>query len=1444
MSSYRLPDGSVPILLSADHLGLLPGAAAALLSYVERHPEASPDRLSDMLFRTRSARRYRALAMVDSRTGLIDALRAIVDGRNHPAVVRSAEPAAARRSAYVFPGQGGQRPGMGKLFYEHMPAFRAEVDRCGELFAELFGASPTAYLLDEGLDPGDSARVVQPALFAEMAGLAAMWRSVGIAPDVVVGHSQGELAAAYVSGAMTLADAVLVVGARARAVDTIASDRYAMAVVAADRDECEELLARRSGWAQVSVVNSPRMVGISGERGTVEEVVANLTADDRFARLIRVEYPAHTDRVTDVRQQVQDAVGDRLRNRHFLNTDIDCLGATLGGAVTSDLPVDEYWFWNLRNTVRFDKAIDAAIAREVDTFVELAEHPTLALSIQENLAAVAPGRRVTVTGTSSRAAADLSEFTRNLAMLAVQDSNYSWDALRVESDEVVRLPLEDFPNTGMNEVRLWLPYNGGDASRNMVPDNGSPAPRVSEPIRTAPPQLLIETWNRLAHRSLVPPRSLGVIDHTGQRGELAAALCAHAPDQGASARLIDVAAGEDTGDVDTLVVLLPALPELSAAAAVAEVAEFFGTRGWWSKPGAAVTDWWLVTAGGETAVRDDPPPHPVHAAAAAGFRCAGTEYPGIGFRHLDLSPAEAGADDAPTIITALHTADEPELALRGGTLYAKRLVEADREGVTPVVVPDTVVILGGTGAVGLEFCEHVARHGARRIALVSRSGETAAVGDRLRRLRDLGTAEIRVIQCDIGDAAATRRLADELRDMPAGLVVHAAADIAGLTNIELVNVTAAEADRVVRGKVVGLAHILDSLALEQDCRLLLCSSLAATLGGRGMSVYAAANRMLDAEAQRLRAAGRDAVSVQWGQWDVHRGAGTSAADVLAGVGYLPMRSEDAVTMGFHGLRENSIIAAFDWDRGRSVLGQYGYGPVLSQLETPDPIHTDPATRAPVPESRPPVPESRPPIPDDRGPVHGTRSTVPETAVPQRLLRLLAEVIGADDPATIDTARPLVAVGLDSLQALELRRRVDEEFGCDLPVADLIGGASLNDVVRLVDGQSAAPVPVMPTLGTRLENTTPAGPERVGSTAAVPTPEMLDADRIRSARRDLDLFGLRAMLRVLRPVLDAQTFRTDEEIAAALAFAPRHRWLLRQWLLALTENGCLDHDPERGHRYRGEVPAPSCGDLYEVCADLGYAREFATFLSGSAERLLDLAQDRLRVQELLFPNGDMVTADTFYRDNLGSRYLNSAAREAVAEVVERLRPDRAAVRILELGAGVGGLTSEVVAGLAGEPVDYHFTDLSAFFLNAARKRFADVPGMRFGIVDMNTHLPRQPRCDIVLASNVLHNAQHIGQTLRQLHDLLEPGGAVIFLEFCRAHCLMLTSVHFLMSPGAGRIRAGGTDVRAGTDRIFLTEDEWLDQLAASGLTPRPVLPAADHPLAVLDQKVFVAVRDRE
>ncbi len=1374
-------------------------------------------RIAEMIFRTRVARRHRALAMVDGTAELIDTLRAVVAGREHPRLVRSTAAPGGRGIAFVFPGQGGQRPGMGRLFHDRVPAYRDEVARCDAVFRELFGTSPLDYLLDENAPADDSAHIVQPALFVQMAGIAAMWRAVGVEPAAVLGHSQGELAAAYVAGLLPLSDAALIVGTRARAVDTISSDDYAMAVIAADRDTCEDLLARRSGWAQVSVINSPTMVALSGERETVAEVVDDCTEQGIFAKVIRVRYPAHTSAVAEFRDEIRDAVQSRVRNQYFAPGDIACFGATLGAEITTDLPVADYWFWNLRNPVRFDKAVAAAAAHEIGTFVEIAEHPALQLAIRENLT----GTDARVVGTSHRTAADLAEFTRNLAAVAVDEPDYRWESLRTDTNTPPALPLPDFPHARMNEVRLWLPYTFGAPVYTGAPVP-APAPITSrtEP-ETAAAQLIEEHWVRLSRRTMSKPRRLGVIDHTGTRAELAARLCAEAADHGATARIIDPAAEPEPADIDTFVVLLPEYPETTAADAAEATADFFGIRAWWPGTNPALTGCWLVTTGGEAVRDDDPAPHPVAAAVSAGFRCAGMEFPGATFAHLDVAPGTS----ATSILTALHTAGETELALREGGLYAKRLRAA--EPGPAAGDPAHIVITGGTGSLGLQICEHFARSGTAHITLVSRSGESPEITEALRPIRQVGATRIRVLACDIGDPTAVSRLAAELRGQPVDLLLHAAADYAGLSELELAAITPEQVRQVLHGKALGVELLLEALPLAGNCRTVLFSSLAATLGGRGKIIYAAANRMLDAFARRARTAGHDCVSVQWGQWAVYQGQHATDTAQLAAVGYLPMASSDAITLGLSGLRGNAIVAAFDWERGRSVLDAYGYGQVLRDLRAPAPAaETSPAT--------------------------------PAADIGGRVVGVLAEVLGADDSDALDITRPLVALGLDSLQALELRRRIESEFGYDLPVSDLLGGATVDTITAVLSEHRRA-TPAQPGPAAPAQRATkaaappsadrtprPTEPAEIAAlarrTAEQAVPADLDPRRLRTARRDLDIAGMHAMLNTLAPALSDGGFHTADDIAARVDFAERHHWLLRRWLDELTGEGCLEFDPAHGYRSAAAPPEPGSDDLYRICAELGYSREFADFLRSSAEHLPDLARDRVRVQELLFPGGDMLTAEGAYRENIISHYLNLAAREVVAGVTARLAGDRAPVRILELGAGIGGTTDEVIAGLTGLAVDYHFTDLSTFFLNAARDRFAAHSWMRYGIVDMNADLRgATERYDIVIGANVLHNALHIGEMLRDLRNLLNPGGAVVFVEACKANYPLLTSMKFLMSAAPGGTHPGKEDIRQGA-RIFLTEDEWCEQLRTAGFTPMVVLPEREHPMFLLDQRVFAAIRD--
>lgn len=1014
MSSYRLPDGSVPILLSSDNPDLLGPEAAAVADYLAVHPDVTPDRLADMLFRTRSPRRHRAVVMADAQTDVIAALRAVADGRPHPAVVRSERAATAQRVAYVFPGQGSQRPGMGAMLYEHSSAYRDAVDECDKVFHDLYGWSPRAYLLEAGQEADDKALTVQPALFVQMVGVAAMWQAAGVGPGVTVGHSQGEIAAAYVSGAQTLRDAVRIVTTRARIVDDRQLSGYSMAVLGIDRDECEDLIARQADFVELSVINSRHIIAISGERDAVVAIVQSLNAAGKFAKEIRVQYPAHTSYVSTGRELLAATVGPEMDNHAFIDTEIDCIGATMGDRLHPGLSIVDYWYLNLRNRVRFDLAIRKAVDAGASTFIEISEHPTLMLAIQENLSEIPGQREFQTLGTSRRTAEDLREFTRNLATVAVHDANYRWEALREPGDGgVPALPLLDFPNTQMNAKSLWAPFDYAHTVEKSSAGSDSDDSTVA-------PQRVLETWTRLRRRTMVPPRTLAVVDPSGAHAELAAALRAAAPRQGAT--VIEPGTGARP---DTLVVLAP---PASPDGPVHDVSEFLGDRGWLAELDG-IGDIWLVTSGGEQVVDSDLP-DPFHAAAQAGFRCLAAEHVGVAFRHADLGAGTDAAAAAKALLGVIHIAGEPELAVRDGGYYAKRLILDDTAGDLPPHGEELreVVIVGGTGKVGLDFCEQFAAAGAGRITVISRSGGSAAAAARIAEIGARHDSEIVVRRCDAGDADALADLAADYAASPATLVVHAAVDYdAAAADPDPAAIRAA-----ANAKSVVLHNLTRLFPRTDDGRIVVCSSLSATLGGRGHMVYSAINRMLDAQAAHYRADGIRCSSVQWGLW---RAVGADHAEALArisGTGLLPMDPAVAVAAGFAPRAATVLVAAAQWGRIRDLFSVFGFAPLFAELPDDEPEPAATTVAEPVAEPEPAA--------DTAAAPRGTADTVRDA---------LRVVMGLEPSEAVDGSVPLVALGLDSLQALDLRKRVEAELRRDLPVTAILGGASLDEVVALL-----------------------------------------------------------------------------------------------------------------------------------------------------------------------------------------------------------------------------------------------------------------------------------------------------------------------------------------------------------------------------------------------------------
>ncbi|GAA2625657.1 class I SAM-dependent methyltransferase [Actinomadura fulvescens] len=328
-----------------------------------------------------------------------------------------------------------------------------------------------------------------------------------------------------------------------------------------------------------------------------------------------------------------------------------------------------------------------------------------------------------------------------------------------------------------------------------------------------------------------------------------------------------------------------------------------------------------------------------------------------------------------------------------------------------------------------------------------------------------------------------------------------------------------------------------------------------------------------------------------------------------------------------------------------------------------------------------------------------------------------------------------------------------------------------------------------------------------------------------------LTGLRPAVRQLDlAVLTGIAAFLGEAGGAPSDVAPRHAWIPGHWRAALAAEGMPAPDG-RVRRYRRAELITVRKTIDAARQALGYPPELTRYLLDSLRHLPELLNDQVSPQSLLFPNGDLDTAAAAYRDNSINRYLNAAA----VEVTRGLMRDR----VLELGAGTGSLTADLLPVMDGRAIDYVFTDLSAFFLESARERFGRHRFLRFEVVDFNQDLsdPFAPASfDLVIAVNAAHNALHTGDLLAQIRNVLAPDGSLVLIETCHEHHQSLVSMPFLLSGRKER-----RDHRAGTARTYLTHTEWLRALETAGLKPVVDLPHPDHPLSAFSQRLFVAHR---
>ena len=416
----------------------------------------------------RSVFEHRAVVLGGDRDGLLDGLSAVVDGEGSVGgVVRGVASLAGDTGAvFLFPGQGSQWEGMALELLDCSRVFAERVRACGEALAEYVDWSLEDVLRGVEGAPGlDRVDVVQPVLFAVMVSLAALWRSCGVRPAMVVGHSQGEIAAAHVAGGLSLRDAARVVALRSRALVRLAG-RGGMVSVASPAGELEELLQRFDDRVSLAAINGPSSVVVSGDPGALRELLVVCETQGVRAREIPVDYAAHSVQVEEIREELLDgcsAIAPRQGDVPFFST-------VTGGLLDTSGLDGEYWYRNLRETVQLERSTRKLLEDGQRVFVEVSPHPVLTVGVQESVDAVlGDGTVGLVVGSLRREQGGPERFLGSLAELWTRGMSVDWDACFAGSG-ARRVGL---PTYAFQHERFWL--EGSVGVGDMVSAGQSPA---------------------------------------------------------------------------------------------------------------------------------------------------------------------------------------------------------------------------------------------------------------------------------------------------------------------------------------------------------------------------------------------------------------------------------------------------------------------------------------------------------------------------------------------------------------------------------------------------------------------------------------------------------------------------------------------------------------------------------------------------------------------------------------------------------------------------------------------------------------------------------------------------------------------------------------------------------------------------------------------------------
>ena len=1049
-------------VVSGRSAGALAAQSGRLREFALASPELAPADVGWSLATTRATFEQRAVVVGSGREELVAGLAAIATGQPATGVTSGTAPDdGAGRVVFVFPGQGSQWLGMGRELQEASPVFAARLNECAAALAPFVDWSLHDVLAGElGFEAAD---VVQPALWAVMVSLAAVWEAAGVRPDAVAGHSQGEIAAAAVAGILSLPDAARVVALRSRAL-TVLAGRGGMLSVAEPADLVRERIAAFGDRLSLAAVNGPTATVVSGEPGALKELADACTAEDVRARMIPVDYASHSAQVDALEKDILDLLAGITPGPARI-----AMVSGMSGELLEGPELDAaYWYASLRSTVEFEQAIRVLAEDGHRAFIEVSPHPVLTGAIGDTLDD-AEVQGSLVAGTLRRDEGGAARLLASFAEAYVSGVHIDWAGI-LEPGNSVDLPTYAFqrqrfwPHLSSQsllrpaetsevavgseaELGFWSAIENGDLKR-LADTLAIDDQRLSEVLpalrswrRRERADSAVADWRyRISWSSLDEPGSVVlagtwlIVAPVGT-GELRRRCIEALADRGAEAVIVEVGpeeldrtvltarlAAEETEFAGVLSLLaldespladLPVLP--AGVAGTLLLVQALGDAG-------IAAPMWALTQGAVSAAGEALPGQAQSQVWGMG-RVAALEYPDRWGGLIDL-PASWNDRTASRLCGVLAGMDEDQVAIRPTGLLARRLVRAPEPRETRTWTPGgTVLVTGGTGGIGGRVAQWLTERGAQRIVLTSRSGPGAgSVAALAAELAGAGS-DVEVVACDIARRTDVAGLLERIAagGPPLSSVVHGA----GVGQSTPWTESTLDEQAWVSAVKTDGARWLDELTTGLDLdAFVVFSSGAATWGSARQPGYAAANAYLDALTENRRSRGLASDSVAWGLWGgVGMGVG-EVGDQLQRYGLRVMEPDLAIralAQVIDGAEGTVTVADLDWTRFAPTFTLHRTSPLLAAL--PD------AQRALAgAEESPDAPESQTGW-EER--LSGQSRTEQARLLTDLVRSEAAAVLGYPSADAVQAARAFRDLGVDSVTAVELRNRLSAATGLRL-----------------------------------------------------------------------------------------------------------------------------------------------------------------------------------------------------------------------------------------------------------------------------------------------------------------------------------------------------------------------------------------------------------------------------